>query len=81
MVMVQKLLCIFLFILVGNIPGGTSDDELRSILGEAGMVIGLRQVANDGKPYGFCEFVDEASATNAIKLFDGKQMKSKYICI
>ena len=56
---------------IGNISFDATEEELRTLMSQAGTVVNLRLVVDRDtgkrKGFGFCEFVDEFSAANAVK--------------
>ncbi|EFC49019.1 predicted protein, partial [Naegleria gruberi] len=69
--------CVF----IGNIAYDASTDKLKQIFNEAGQVVNFRMVfdreTNKPKGYAFCEFIDEGSASNAMKTLDGRDFNGR----
>ena len=58
-------------VFVGNIPYGTTEEQLHSIFSEAGRVTNIRFVVDHetgrAKGYAFVEYEDAATALSAIR--------------
>ena len=64
-------ICVYVFILVGNIPHDATEVELTDIFSKVGPVVKFTIVYHHetGKPkgYGFCEYRDADTAQSAIR--------------
>ena len=70
---------------VGGIPYRTTDQELQQHFSQAGEVVSVfvPMDRETGRPRGFAfvEMVDDATADNAIKMFDGTDMGGRRIAV
>ncbi|KAG5181230.1 hypothetical protein JKP88DRAFT_321470, partial [Tribonema minus] len=68
---------------VGNIPYGTTEEQLHAIFSEAGRVVNIRSVVDHetGKPkgYAFVEFEDSATALSAIRNLNGYECNGRQL--
>jgi len=74
-------------VFVGNIPYGTTEDQLREVFGQVGKVSNFRILydKDTGKPkgFGFCEYEDIETAMSAIRNLNnvevnGRQLRVDY---
>ncbi|MHB0868982.1 MAG: RNA recognition motif domain-containing protein [Chloroflexota bacterium] len=60
---------------VGNLPYSTTDDDLRSLFGQAGTVedatVMTERETGRSRGFGFVEMSTDADAENAVRMFDG----------
>nr|CAH0110429.1 unnamed protein product [Daphnia galeata] len=69
------------FYLVGNIPYGVSEDQLKAIFSEAGPVVSFRIVQDRetgrSRGFGFCEFQSPDSAQTAMRNLNGYELNGR----
>ncbi|KAF8387073.1 hypothetical protein PRIPAC_76215 [Pristionchus pacificus] len=65
-----------LTVYIGNLNPSTTERELRELFSIAGEVrniaLPIHRVTGLGRGFGFCNFLNESSAQNAVDLFNGK---------
>lgn len=63
---------------MGNLPFSSTEDELREVFGQHGMVtnVDIIQDRDSGRPrgFGFVEMADAAAADAAIQALDGSDL-------
>jgi RNA recognition motif-containing protein len=63
---------------VGNLPYSTTEDELRSLFGQAGTVASVAVIKDrdtgQSKGFAFVEMSNQAEAEKAISMFNGHSM-------
>jgi cleavage stimulation factor subunit 2 len=68
---------------VGNIPYGTTEEQLHMVFSEAGRVTNIRSVIDHetGKPkgYAFVEFEDASDALVAIRNLNGYEVNGRQV--
>ena len=66
---------------VGNLSYNTARGQLETMFAEAGEVVDAVVIEDRdtgrSKGFGFVEMVDEAAATNAVELFNGKEVDGR----
>ncbi|KAF8383202.1 hypothetical protein PRIPAC_72344 [Pristionchus pacificus] len=75
-----------LTVYIGNLNPSTTERELRELFSSAGEVrniaLPIDRVTGLGRGFGFCNFLNESSAQNAVDLFNGKNgLIAKHIII
>ena len=70
---------------VGNLPYETTGDDLRTMFAAAGAVatatVIMDKMSGRSKGYGFVEFENDADATKAIDMFNGKEMGGRPLTV
>ena len=70
---------------VGGIPYRATEEELRQLFSQAGEVVSvfIPMDRETGRPRGFAfvEMADDASAENAISMFNGSDMGGRKIAV
>ncbi|KAM4585933.1 cleavage stimulation factor subunit 2 isoform 1-T1 [Fundulus diaphanus] len=68
-------------VFVGNIPYEATEEQLKDIFSEAGLVVSFRLVYDreTGKPkgYGFCEYQDQETALSAMRNLNGREFSGR----
>ncbi|MCL4533763.1 MAG: RNA-binding protein [Bacteroidetes bacterium] len=68
---------------VGNLPYNTTDDDLRSLFGQAGTVedatVMTERDTGRSRGFGFVEMTTDADAENAVRMFDGYTMDGRQL--
>uniref|UniRef100_UPI00358E0055 cleavage stimulation factor subunit 2-like isoform X2 n=1 Tax=Myxine glutinosa TaxID=7769 RepID=UPI00358E0055 len=68
-------------VFVGNIPYEATEEQLRDIFSEVGLVVSFRLVYDreTGKPkgYGFCEYRDQETALSAMRNLNGREFSGR----
>jgi len=68
-------------VFVGNIPYETTEEQLKSIFSEIGVVLSFRLVYDreTGKPkgYGFCEYQDQETALSAMRNLNQRELHGR----
>ncbi len=68
---------------VGNLPYNTTDDDLRSLFGQAGTVedatVMTERDTGRSRGFGFVEMATDADAENAVRMFDGYTMDGRQL--
>ena len=68
---------------VGNLPYNTTEDELRSLFGQAGTVTSAAvikdRMTGTSKGFAFVEMGSQADAENAIRMFNGYKLNNREI--
>uniref|UniRef100_A0A3Q2UK73 Cleavage stimulation factor, 3' pre-RNA, subunit 2 n=1 Tax=Fundulus heteroclitus TaxID=8078 RepID=A0A3Q2UK73_FUNHE len=66
---------------IGNIPYEATEEQLKDIFSEAGLVVSFRLVYDreTGKPkgYGFCEYQDQETALSAMRNLNGREFSGR----
>ncbi|MBN3323795.1 CSTF2 factor, partial [Atractosteus spatula] len=66
---------------VGNIPYEATEEQLKDIFSEVGLVVSFRLVYDreTGKPkgYGFCEYQDQETALSAMRNLNGREFSGR----
>ena len=66
---------------VGNLPYNTTEDELRTLFGQAGTVTSADvikdRMTGTSKGFAFVEMANQADAENAIRMFNGYKMNNR----
>lgn len=66
---------------VGNLPYNTTEDELRSLFGQAGTVTSADvikdRMTGTSKGFAFVEMGSQADAENAIRMFNGYKINNR----
>uniref|UniRef100_A0A8C6TAR1 Cleavage stimulation factor subunit 2 tau variant n=1 Tax=Neogobius melanostomus TaxID=47308 RepID=A0A8C6TAR1_9GOBI len=67
--------------LLGNIPYEATEEQLKDIFSEVGLVVSFRLVYDreTGKPkgYGFCEYQDQETALSAMRNLNGREFSGR----
>jgi cold-inducible RNA-binding protein len=70
---------------VGNMPYTTTEDELRSLFGQAGNVTSVAVIkdrdSGQSKGFGFVEMGNQADAQKAISMFNGHRMGDRTLTV
>ncbi len=70
---------------VGNLPYNTTDDDLKNQFAAAGEVASATvitdKISGRSKGFGFVEFSDDAAASKAIEMFNGKDMNGRALTV
>jgi cold-inducible RNA-binding protein len=70
---------------VGGLPYKTTNDELKAHFSGAGAVssatIIMDKMTGRSKGFGFVEFENDADATNAVSMFDGKDFDGRNLTV
>ncbi len=70
---------------VGNLPYGTSEDELRELFAQAGNVVSVAIIrdrdSGRSKGFGFVEMESDADAQNAISKFNSYKMGDRALTV
>jgi len=70
-------------VFVGNIPYGTTEDQLRDVFSQAGRVVNFRILYDKetGKPkgFGFCEYDDVETAMSAIRNLNNVEVNGRQL--
>lgn len=70
---------------VGGLPYKTTNDELKAHFSGAGSVssatIIMDKMTGRSKGFGFVEFENDADATNAVSMFDGKDFDGRNLTV
>jgi RNA recognition motif-containing protein len=70
---------------VGNMPYTTTEDELRSLFGQAGNVTSVAVIKDrdtgQSKGFGFVEMANSADAQKAIGMFNGYRMGPRTLTV
>jgi RNA recognition motif-containing protein len=70
---------------VGNLSYTTTEDELRTLFGQAGNVTSVAVIKDRdtgrSKGFGFVEMSTQAEAENAIKLFNGTRVADRELTV
>jgi RNA recognition motif-containing protein len=70
---------------VGNMPYTTTEDELRSLFGQAGNVTSVAVIKDrdtgQSKGFGFVEMGSQADAQKAIGMFNGYRMGERTLTV
>lgn len=70
---------------VGNLPYETTGDDLRTMFAAAGAVatatVIMDKMSGRSKGFGFVEFENDADATKAIDMFNGKEMGGRPLTV
>ncbi|CDQ70066.1 unnamed protein product [Oncorhynchus mykiss] len=68
-------------VFVGNIPYEATEEQLKDIFSEVGLVVSFRLVYDreTGKPkgYGFCEYQDQETALSAMRNLNGREFSGR----
>ncbi len=68
---------------IGSLAYATTDDSLRNHFAQAGEVLTasvvMDKMTGRSRGFGFVEMADEATAQNAISMFDGKELDGRAI--
>ncbi len=68
---------------VGNLPYNTTDDDLRTLFGQAGTVedatVMTERDTGRSRGFGFVEMATDADAENAVRMFDGYTMDGRQL--
>ncbi|XP_077433310.1 cleavage stimulation factor subunit 2 isoform X1 [Vanacampus margaritifer] len=68
-------------VFVGNIPYEATEEQLKDIFSEVGLVVSFRLVYDreTGKPkgYGFCEYQDQETALSAMRNLNGREFNGR----
>ncbi|MBI4317014.1 MAG: RNA-binding protein [Chloroflexi bacterium] len=68
---------------VGNLPYSTTEDELRTLFGQAGTVVSVDLPSDryTGRPrgFGFVDMESTAEAEEAVRKFDGYSLENRSI--
>lgn len=76
--------CVFgIFYLVGNIPYGATEEDLRMFFEKVGPVVNFRLIrdkeSNKPRGYGFCEFKEKEYARSAIRNMNGIEFNGRVL--
>jgi RNA recognition motif-containing protein len=70
---------------VGNIPFGSSEEDLKKLFSEVGAVQSVKIVTNaySGRPrgFGFVEMASQEDATKAISMLNGKTLMDRALVV
>jgi|EP00945_MAST-04E_sp_MAST-4E-sp1_P006507 cleavage stimulation factor subunit 2 len=70
-------------VFVGNIVYNVTEAQVRELMGEVGPVVKVTMVIDRGtgqhKGYGFCQYMDQATAQSAIRNLNGRQLNGREI--
>ncbi len=70
---------------VGNIPFGSSEEDLKKLFSEVGAVQSVKIVTNaySGRPrgFGFVEMASQEDATKAISMLNGKTLMDRALIV
>ncbi len=70
---------------VGNMPYTTTEDELRTLFGQAGNVTSVAVIKDrdtgQSKGFGFVEMANQADAQKAIGMFNGHRMGERTLTV
>lgn len=70
---------------VGNMPYTTTEDELRTLFGQAGNVTSVAVIKDrdtgQSKGFGFVEMANSADAQKAIGMFNGHRMGDRTLTV
>jgi RNA recognition motif-containing protein len=70
---------------VGNMPYTTTEDELRTLFGQAGNVTSVAVIKDrdtgQSKGFGFVEMASQADAQKAIGMFNGYRMGDRTLTV
>jgi cold-inducible RNA-binding protein len=70
---------------VGNLPYTASEEELRSVFGEAGEIASVQIITDkftgQSRGFGFVEMATREGAEEAIKRFNGHPMNNRNIVV
>ena len=70
-------------VFVGNIVYNVTEQQVRELMGEVGPVVKVTMVIDRAtgqhKGYGFCQYMDEATAQSAIRNLNGRQLNGREI--
>jgi cleavage stimulation factor subunit 2 len=68
-------------VFVGNIPHGTTEEQLKEYFSDVGTVVQFRIVydreTGNPKGYGFCEYLDAEMAQSAIRNLNGREYNGR----
>ncbi len=70
---------------VGGLPYKTANDELKALFSTAGAVssatVIMDKMTGRSKGFGFVEMENDADATKAISMFDGKDFEGRNLTV
>lgn len=70
---------------VGNLPYKTSEDELKELFGQAGVVVSVRIITEGpsgrSKGFGFVEMENAEQAKKAVEQFNGTELMGRALTV
>ena len=70
---------------VGGLSYNTDEESLKNLFGEAGEILSVDIIkdkfTNQSRGFGFVEMSTEAEASQAIRLFNGKQVDGRSLTV